>query len=119
MSILSFLIVNICICATDLCAQEIKVVFENDKVRVTQYTAKPHEGVCGIGWHSHPAHLTVILNPAKVKVTLQDGKTIEKEPTRNYVFWSEAGSHSVENADTVVRRSLIIELNESDKKDKR
>ena len=90
-----------------------KVVLENDKVRVTEYSAKPHEGVCGIGVHSHPAHLTVILQAAKVKVTLPDGKTVEKAPSGNNVFWSEAGTHSVENADTLIRRSLIIELRES------
>ena len=101
---------------TTLHAQETfpagKVVLENDKVRVTEYTAKPHEGVCGIGVHSHTAHLTVILQAAKVKVTLPNGKTVEKEPSGNVVFWSEAGTHSVENVDTLIRRSLIIELKE-------
>ena len=112
MSTASFLIVSAFICTTYLHAQEIKVILDNDKVRVTEYTAKPGEGVCGVGWHSHPGHLTVILNPVKVKVTLSDGKTFEKGPTGNYVFWSEASSHQIENADTVVRRSLIIELKE-------
>ena len=96
-----------------------KVVLENDKVRVTEYTAKPHEGVCGIGVHSHPAHLTVILQAAKVKVTLPNGKTVEKEPSGNVVFWSEAGTHSVENIDTLIRRSLIVELKEPATKEKK
>ena len=97
-----------------------KVVLENDKVRVTEYTAKPHEGVCGVGMHSHPAHLTVILQAAKVKITTPDGKIVEKEPTKgNTVFWSEAGTHSVENIDTLIRRALLIELKEPSEKEKK
>ena len=93
-------------------AQESKVILENDKVRVSEYTAKPHEGVCGVGMHSHPAHLTVILQPAKVRVTLPDGKAVNKAPRKDFVFWSEAGTHSVENVDTVIRHALIIDLKE-------
>ncbi|HYQ85924.1 MAG TPA: hypothetical protein VES59_01640 [Bacteroidota bacterium] len=93
-------------------AQEIKVILENDKVRVTEYTAKPHEGVCGVGMHSHPAHLTVILQQAKVRVTLPGGKPVDKEPRKDLVFWSEAGTHSVENIDTVIRHALIIDIKE-------
>lgn len=96
-----------------------KVILENDKVRVTEYTAKPHEGVCGIGMHSHPAHLTIILQPAKVKVTLPDGKSMEKAPKGDMVFWSEAGTHTVENIDTVTRHSLIVEVKEQGKEHKR
>jgi hypothetical protein len=93
-------------------AQESKVILDNEKVRVTEFTAKPHEGVCGVGMHSHPAHLTVILQAAKVRVMLPDGKTVDREPRKDLVFWSEAGTHSVENIDTVIRHALIIDLKE-------
>jgi glycosyltransferase involved in cell wall biosynthesis len=45
-----------------------KVVFENDQMRVLEFNSKPGMGVCGNGMHSHPAHLTVALSPAKVRV---------------------------------------------------
>ncbi len=93
--------------------QQIKVLLENEKVRVTEFTALPHEGVCGIGMHSHPPHLTVILQAAKVRVTMPDGKIVEKAPKGDLVFWSEGGTHSVENIDTTIRHSLIIDLKDS------
>lgn len=46
-----------------------KPIFENARVRVLEFDAKPNEGVCGAGMHSHPAHLTVVLDPADVKIT--------------------------------------------------
>ena len=112
LGIYALLILTVGIPILKLHAQESKVILENDKVRVTEYTAKPHEGVCGVGMHSHPAHLTVILQSARVRVTFPDGKTVEREPRKDLVFWSEAGTHSVENIDTVVRHALIIDVKE-------
>ena len=112
LGIYALLILTVGIPILKLRAQESKVILENDKVRVTEYTAKPHEGVCGVGMHSHPAHLTVILQSARVRVTYPDGKTVEREPRKDLVFWSEAGTHSVENIDTVVRHALIIDVKE-------
>ena len=43
--------------------QSYRVVLENDRVRVLEFNAKPGMGVCGVGMHSHPAHLTVLLSP--------------------------------------------------------
>jgi hypothetical protein len=104
---------SVLLCCGAARSQQIKVLLDNDKVRVTEYTAKPHEGVCGAGMHSHPEHLTVILQGAKVKVTTPDGKSVERQPGNNYVFWSDSSTHSVENVDTTIRKSLIIELKES------
>lgn len=92
-----------------------RVVFENKRVRVLEYLAKPHEGVCGSGIHSHPAHLTLVLDTGRVKVTQPDGKTVERETVRDAVFWSEAGTHSVENVATSNSRRLIIEIKEPQK----
>ncbi len=103
--------------AAKAAAQNYKVVLENDRARVLEYTSKPHEGVCGVGMHSHPAHLTIVLGPAKVKVTLPDGTTRESESKRESVFWNEAGTHSVENVGTTNSRSLHVIIKEP-KKDK-
>jgi beta-alanine degradation protein BauB len=97
--------------------QNYRVVLENDRVRVLEYTSKPHEGVCGIGMHSHPAHLTIVLEATKVKVTLPDGVVRESELERDLVFWSEAGTHGTENVSTTNSRSLHVIIKEP-KKDK-
>lgn len=51
-----------------------KVVFENDRIRVLEFNSRPGMGLCGNGMHSHPAHLTVALSPAKARVKLPDGR---------------------------------------------
>jgi hypothetical protein len=60
--------------------------------------------------HSHPAHLTVALSPAKARVKLPDGKVILAENKLGDVFWSEAETHEVENISGSNVRALIIEL---------
>jgi hypothetical protein len=86
-----------------------RVVLENDRVRVLDYSGHPGMGVCGTGLHHHPAHLTVRLTSAKVKVT-QNGRTVVLENRPGDVFWSEAVTHETENVGGANVRSLIIEL---------
>jgi hypothetical protein len=86
-----------------------RVVLENDSVRVLEFIGRPGMGVCGSGLHSHPAHLTVLLTAAKVKIT-QGGKTFIAENKPGDVFWSDAVTHETENVGGSAVRSLIIEL---------
>jgi hypothetical protein len=90
-------------------ATSYRVVFENSSVRVLEYNAVPGMGVCGSGIHSHPAHLTILLSAARVKVT-QGGHSFYAENKLGDVFWSEAVTHETENAGGSNVRSLIIEL---------
>ena len=87
-----------------------KVVLENDKMRVLEFNSKPGMGVCGQGVHSHPAHLSVALSPAKAKARLQDGTTIVVENKLGDVWWAEAETHEVENISGRDIRALIVEL---------
>ncbi len=87
-----------------------RVAFENDKLRVLEYTSRPGMGVCGTGMHSHPAHLTILLSLTKVRVKLPDGKTFEGEKKFGDVFWSEAETHEVENITGKDTRALLVEL---------
>lgn len=87
-----------------------RVALENDKLRVLEFQSRPGLGVCGEGMHSHPAHLTVVLTPAKVRVKQPDGKVFEAENKAGDVFWSEAETHEVENISGRNTRALIIEL---------
>ncbi len=91
--------------------QSYRVAFENDKVRVLEFNSRPGMGVCGNGVHSHPAHLTVLLSNAAVRVTTADGKVEQHDDMRlGEVFWSEPETHSVENISGNNIRSLILEF---------
>src|ERR1019366_3675722 len=87
-----------------------RVALENDRLRVLEFVSRPGMGMCGVGMHSHPAHLTVALTAAKVRVTTPDGKTFIAENKPGDVFWSEAQTHTTENVTGRSARALIIEL---------
>jgi beta-alanine degradation protein BauB len=87
-----------------------RVVLENAQLRVLEYRSRPGLGVCGVGMHSHPAHLTIALSPAKVRIKLPDGKTIIGENALGDVFWSEAETHETENVGGKDARALVVEL---------
>ena len=86
-----------------------KVVLENPHMRVLEYNSRPGMGVCGDGIHSHPAHLTVLLTPAKVHV-IENGHNMIVTQKDGDVFWSEAVTHETENLSGSDVRCLIIEL---------
>lgn len=101
--------------AVQMQPQSYRIAFENDRVRVLDFHSKPGLGVCGNGMHSHPAHLTVALSPAKVKVTAPDGKSIIADNELGDVFWSEAETHETENLSGHDVRALIVELKQPGK----
>jgi hypothetical protein len=87
-----------------------RVAFENDRLRVLNFTGRPGMGICGESMHSHPAHLTVVLTDWQGKVTTPDGTVRDRARKLGDVFWSEAGTHKVENTGETNSRVLIIEL---------
>lgn len=86
-----------------------RVIEDNDSVRVLDFTSRPGMGVCGSGMHSHPAHLTVLLSPAKVRVH-ENGKTILVQQKAGDSFWSGPVTHEVENVGAGPVHLLIIEV---------
>lgn len=89
---------------------ESKLVVDNETVRVYEYESKPGKDVCGIGKHSHPAHLTVMLSDASVTVTSADGKVSTQKLKAGTTFWSDAGTHIVINNGTGDVRCQFIEI---------
>ena len=87
-----------------------RVAFENDKLRVLEFTGRPGMGICGQGMHSHPAHLTVVLSDWKGRATTLDGTARDRERKLGDVFWSEAETHKNENTGETNSRVLLIEL---------
>ena len=96
--------------ATKVMPRTYRVAFENDRVRVLDFTGRPGMGICGQGMHSHPAHLTVVLADWVGKAATPDGKTVQRARKLGDVFWSEAETHKVENTGKTNSRVLIIEL---------
>ncbi len=93
--------------------QRFRVAFENDKLRVLEFVSRPGTELCGVGKHSHPAHLTIALSDARVRVKLADGSVIEATNKLGDVFWSEAETHTVENISGTNVRALIVEVKDS------
>lgn len=90
--------------------QAFRVVLENDSVRVLEFVSRPGRELCGVGKHSHPAHLTIALSDAKVRVTLPDGNKIVVGNKLGDVMWNEAETHATENVGGNNVRALIVEI---------
>jgi hypothetical protein len=90
-----------------------KVVFENDQIRVLEYRSKPGLGICGQGRHFHPAHVTMQISDAKVRVTLENGKVITADSPAGRIFASPAEWHTTENIGGALAHAYIIEIKDS------
>jgi quercetin dioxygenase-like cupin family protein len=83
------------------------VVFENDRVRVLDYHAKPGQKAA---MHSHPALISYALTAAKVKFTSPDGKSQDQALKTGQVLWRDAETHATENIGKTPAHVLVIEL---------
>ncbi len=88
----------------------IKVILENDKLKVTEYTSTPGKDVCGKGKHTHAPHLSILLTDAKVTVTTTDGKTQIFDLKAGSTFWSEAETHIAINSGSKMAKAYLVEL---------
>ena len=86
-----------------------KVVLENEHVRVLEYNSRPGMGVCGVGVHSHPAHLTIPLTPGKARIRV-GGQTMTVANGVGDAFWEPAVTHEVENVSGAKMRALLVEV---------
>lgn len=91
------------------CPDSTKVVLENERVRILGVRMKPGGKLAK---HSHPAHAAYAVTDVKVKVTTADGKTEDRSMKAGQAKWSEATSHTVENAGTGESQSVLLELKE-------
>ena len=88
----------------------IKVILENDKVKVTEYVSTPGKDICGKGKHTHAPHLSILLTDANVTVTPLDGKTRVFDVTAGTAFWSEAETHIAINSGDKIARAYLVEV---------
>ena len=88
----------------------VKVILENDKLKVTEYTSTPGKDVCGKGKHTHAPHLSILLTDAKVTATTPDGKTQTFDLKAGTTFWSEAETHIAFNSGNNICKAYLVEL---------
>ena len=90
-----------------LSPQDVKVLLENDRVRVLEVRHQP-----GVKepMHSHPAYVSYYLDATRVKVTTPDGKSVEKDRKAGEVQYNGPTTHALENIGTTEQHVLVIEL---------
>ena len=91
-------------------ADTIKVIFENNKLKMMEYVSTPGKDVCGKGQHTHVPHLSILLTDAKVTVTKPDGQSQIFDVAAGTAFWSETETHIAINSGNKTVRAYIVEL---------
>src|SRR5450759_2621809 len=86
---------------------QVKVVFENDRVRVLHFTEPAHSK---LPMHSHPAYVTVGFTTADSKYTFPDGKTSNERTKADDVTYSKGLTHAFENLSGTASESVMVEL---------
>ena len=93
--------------------KNVKVLFENNRVRVIEVHLKPGEKIPS---HSHPANLIFSLSTSKGKYRTSDGEITVSDFKPNEVSWSEPIIHSSENVGTTEIHAIGVELKDPPKK---
>lgn len=90
-----------------LAPERVKVLVENDQVRVLQFTEPGHSK---LPMHSHPAYVSVGFTADDSKYTFPDGKTSEEKTKAGAVDYSKAVTHASDNLSDSVSESIMVEL---------
>ena len=84
-----------------------KVLLENDRVRVLDFQLKKGAKE---DFHAHPAAVTYVLTPFRIRFTFPDGSTRIREAKAGEVFYGEALTHASENIGDTDAHGLLIEM---------
>jgi hypothetical protein len=90
-----------------LAPDQVKVVFENDRVRVLHFTESRHSK---LPMHSHPDYVTVGFTTDHSKYTFPDGKTSNDRTKAGGVTYSKGLTHAYENLAGTASESVMVEL---------
>lgn len=88
------------------------VLAENARVRVLDF--KLRKGAKE-NFHSHPAAVTYVLAPFKIRFTFPDGTTRIREAKAGDVFFGEALVHASENIGDTDAHGILVEMKTSSK----
>jgi beta-alanine degradation protein BauB len=92
-----------------LAPDRVKVVFENDRVRVLHLNEPGHSK---LPMHSHPAYVTAGFTTDRSKYTFPDGKTSDERTKADGVTYSKGMTHAYENLSGAASESVMVELKE-------
>ncbi len=90
-----------------LAPEQVKVVFENDRVRVLQFNEPGHSK---LPMHSHPAYVSVGFTTDDSKYTFPDGKTSNERTKADGVTYTKVMTHAYENLSDAAAESVMVEL---------
>ena len=94
--------------AVDGCAvgpQHCKILKEDSKFRVVDYTAKKGDKVA---MHSHPAHVIYVIEGGKTKFTMPDGTSKEIDAKAGEAMINPATTHSSDHLTDI--HVVIVEM---------
>jgi hypothetical protein len=90
--------------------KNVKVIFENNRVRVLEVRIKPGEK---IPMHSHPPHMTYTLSDFRGKYSTPDGENTLGLGKPSAWSWTESITHASENVGTTEIHAFAVELKET------
>ena len=87
-----------------------KVLLENERVRVLDFKLRKGDSEKP---HSHPAAITYVLSPFKIRFTFADGTSRVREANVGDVFFGDALIHASENIGDSDAHGVLVELKAS------
>jgi len=90
-----------------LAPTQVKVVFENDRVRVLHFTEPGHNK---LPMHSHPSYVAVGFTTDHSKYTFPDGKSADERTKANEAAYSKSMTHASENLSDTPMEAIMVEL---------
>ena len=84
-----------------------KVLLENDRVRVLDFQLKKGARE---DFHQHPAAVTYVLAPFKIRFSFPDGTTKIREAKAGDVLYGEALIHASENIGDTDAHGILVEM---------
>ena len=86
---------------------QVKVVFENDRVRVLHFNEPAHNK---LPMHSHPDYVAVGFTADHTKYTFPDGKTSDTRTKADDATYSKSVTHAAENLSDAASEAIMVEL---------
>jgi quercetin dioxygenase-like cupin family protein len=86
-----------------------KVIFENERVRVLEYTDEPGQATSP---HEHPDSVMYTLSPFQRRLVGESGESRDVSLEAGQVRWLDAQVHSGENIGQAPTHVLFVELKE-------
>lgn len=94
--------------AVKVSPDKFKILLENEKVRVVEYTLKPGEKD---NWHTHPPKTSYVVSGGKLKIVLENGESLIVDEETGTASWKDyLGKHYAENIGDSKVTILLTEI---------